>query len=142
MRKPEQLLWDAVKRNKPSTVQLERIESGVSTGTPDVHGIEFGTTVWFELKQLKLPKRDTTRLIKSDTFAKEQIGWHLNYAQHGGTSFALIRDDHLSLYLIPGRRIREVQDWSACEIRSAFMVGEWSSMFSAAFNAARRIRVG
>jgi hypothetical protein len=91
MRKPEQQLWDVIRRSKPPDIWLERVENLVGEGTPDVHGCKRGTHAWIELKaRAALPKRMSTPLLTKVDFPHEQIGWHEEYALRGGRSFIIV----------------------------------------------------
>jgi hypothetical protein len=134
MRKPEQRLYDAMKRN---CVRLERIENGVNTGTPDVHCIRCATprglTVWIELKVVTTPKRVTTPLIKRDRMRRDQIAWHLSYASAGGRSFILARDQARELYLFPGALALELCDMPYGRCVLDHHIESWTKLFEVAF---------
>ena len=113
MRKPEQLLWDTMKRNlqKNHDIYAERIENAVGEGTPDVllkarrqPGCASNPTPFFvELKVGIAPKRDTTPIFGkrgAGGVRKSQENWHLKWHDAGGISFVLAR--------IKGREPREL----------------------------------
>lgn len=133
MRKPEQRLWDTMKRHTPACVRLERIENGVGDGTADVHGICDGVTVWIELKVVRLPKRPDTRFFKRTALRRSQVTWHANYAAHGGRSFILVRDNVGQLYMIPGCDVSGTKDSSRAIVASSYSVSSWRAVFARAF---------
>ena len=107
MRLPEQQLWDRMRSNvlHRDSVWIERIESMVSTGLPDVHAIRKGSVSWTELKcAARWTKRANTPLLGvAKGLSIDQRNWHLNWTNHGGGSFIVIgikdMDDH---WCIPG----------------------------------------
>jgi len=133
LRKPEQRLWDTMKVNRPMQVGLERVENGVLSGMPDVHGVARGVTVWFELKVLRYPKRDSTHLFKKQTLRKAQVAWHRVYAAHGGRSYILVRDQHRQLYLIPGEAVGSLSITSAFLVKKTWGFASWPELFVHAF---------
>jgi hypothetical protein len=123
MRKPEQKLWDSMKRNKPSGVSMERVENAASEGFPDV--FVMSANAWVELKAPKLPARHTTRLFGKQGLSVDQINWHLRAARFGVHSFILARDDALQLYLIPGSAAQVMNDMPWNELEFRWAVREW-----------------
>jgi hypothetical protein len=103
MRKPEQLLYDALRRNKPEDALIERIENQLTEALPDVY-IRFrrGHAVWVELKATRLPKRASTPLLRATDFRTGQEAWHKQHWAMEHESWILVRDDKLQLYLAPG----------------------------------------
>jgi hypothetical protein len=108
MRKPEQKVYDELKRTKPYGIRMERIENGLGSGTADLHLLSQGQTVWFETKHLIVPVMATTPIIKNDTFEKDQPKWHMSIAIHGGRSYVVAKDTLGQWYLIPGKDIPKV----------------------------------
>lgn len=90
MRKPEQRLWDRLRRARPPGLYLERIENMVGEGRPDVDALWHGYFTPVELKaQPRLPVRADTRVFGDDGLSVEQCNWHLNWARHGGRSLII-----------------------------------------------------
>lgn len=85
MAKPEQQLFDYLKK-RLTWPWIERVENRANLGTPDVHFIGHETTGWIELKQL--PTMNPGNLVG---LRKEQVVWHLSYAQAGGVSWIVLR---------------------------------------------------
>jgi hypothetical protein len=111
MRKPEQLMWDSLKRGCPTDFKLYRIENLCAAGTPDIFGKCKTNPVpfWLELKAAIVPARRATPLLsKTHHCTDEQINWHMDYLLMGGKSFILIRDDRLTWHLIDGRFAIEI----------------------------------
>ena len=72
--------------------RVERIESGVSFGVPDVNFTIEGCEGWIELKATDLPVRDTTRVLPSGSGLRtEQIAWHVKAQSCGTRSFILVK---------------------------------------------------
>lgn len=127
-----------MKANRPTLVRLERIENGLASGTPDIHGIA-GLEVWIELKVVSVPKRDTSRFFKKGALRKAQIGWHALHIRHGGRSCVLARDGRRELYLIPACDIPMALDMSFAQAKERFHVpGGWPEVFSVLFKLPSR----
>lgn len=75
--------WEQIRGKLPGFVQ--RIETSTGNGVPDVFGCYRGKPYWVELK---VWQPGTGILLR-----KEQWAWANNYAQHGGTSFVLVRSE-------------------------------------------------
>lgn len=137
MRKPEQRLYDTMKANCANGVRLERIENGVGTGVPDVHGARRDTpvarTCWIELKVVKRPKRAHTPLFKRKTMRPDQVAWHLSYASINGRSVILARDDKYQLYLFPGAMAARLHELPLAGC-APFAVASWDEFYKRAFD--------
>lgn len=83
--KPEQLLWALVKQYFPGHVM--RIENAAGVGTPDVHYIREGSSVWVELKVDILNKN----LPVLDLLRPEQKVWHYKHVREVGKVYVLVR---------------------------------------------------
>jgi len=121
MRKKEQLLWDALKRNAPESLWLQRVENVVSEGMPDVY---IGATgAWLELKApSRIPARDDTPLLGAQNGLRiSQINWHLKNASMltAPQSYILIRTTQKELLLLPGRLAGIVNACSLSALRAA-----------------------
>jgi len=125
MRQKEQKLYDAFRDANPGRVWLQRIENLLGSGMPDIHYSGGGSVGWIELKAPIAPVRRTTRLLGTDGLNKDQINWHLYYAQHGGISWVLIRDDKRRMFLIRGNHAANMNDMTAAELES---ISEASSL--------------
>ena len=131
MRRPEQNLYDTLKRNKPKGCLIMRVENETQPGMPDVF-LQFkdtGLNCWVELKVATVPAKLDTRLLKKDAFQKSQPGWHLQYTAHGGRSVILIRDDKKNLYVVPGHHIERIKELSYYQMTTRYRVGDWAEAF-------------
>lgn len=88
----EQKAWDTIRAASVGVLTLQRIESSVGDGIPDVIGINRkGSVFWMELKALEAwPKRETTVPLKGK-FEKGQLGFLRQWASWKGSSFVLLR---------------------------------------------------
>lgn len=129
MRKKEQLLWDALKRNAPDSLWLQRVENVVGEGMPDVYVGASGN--WVELKAPgKIPARATTPLLGTkDGLRLSQVNWHIKNASipTARESFILVRTASKELLLLPGRIAAIVNASSLPGLRMAKLniTSEW-----------------
>jgi hypothetical protein len=136
VRLKEQQLWDTMRNNAPSCIKLMRVENLVMAGMPDVHavaaGIEnlHGFCGWVELKSVTTPKRAGTRLMGGEGLNKDQINWHLIYTKFGGRSWVLCRDSGKRLYLVPGHLARDMNEYTADQMRAASVAASWEGIFN------------
>lgn len=112
MRKPEQKVYDTMKKNAPTTAWLQRVENIVGEGMPDVYVSGPESRCWVELKAAKQPVRGTTRLLGAKGLRQSQINWHLKAQTKNIRTYILIRDDAGNLYLIDGKHAASVNEWS------------------------------
>jgi hypothetical protein len=131
MRKPEQLLWDAMKRNAPAYVWLERQENVVSEGGPDVAVRRArNKQSWAELKCAVLPARATTAVLgKRNGLNQQQINWHLKAASMDIPTFVLVRDDAKTLYLLAGEHAASINEFNRGELASHSLASSWPEIF-------------
>lgn len=138
MRRPEQRLYDTMRRNAPPDALILRVENLVTPGTPDLH-VKFQsapTPVWIELKTTNRPKRSSTPLLKRSDFTREQVPWHLQWHKYGGESFVLVRDDARTLYFFPGDLIRFVCEIPHLDTFAQFAQDSWEAFW---FHLRRRM---
>lgn len=93
MRKPEQRLWDGMRRSVAGLgLRLERIENAAGTGIPDVLSLCAGFVVPCELKAQEAPPvRPTTPLLGAAKGLNiDQLNWHLDWYKHGGISLIIV----------------------------------------------------
>ena len=95
----EKLLWKQI-RNKLNNFFIQRIETQIERGIPDVHYCVNGVSGWIEGKYLKTPKRDNTKVKLKITV--EQLAWHRTYNIYGGKVFILVKKDR-EVYLFDGK---------------------------------------
>lgn len=96
MNRGEQLLYDRFKRNVATGPldRVERIENGISAGTPDVNYCLRGTEGWVELKAPLEPKRPSTPLFGSNhDVSIDQLNWFHKQHMAGGIGWLLIGTD-------------------------------------------------
>lgn len=131
MRKKEQLLWDAMKRNAPRATWMIRVENVVSDGMPDVYLVgAAGVCVWIELKAPTRPARDATPLLgRQEGLRQSQINWHMKAVSMGVKTFILVRDDKHALYLARGENAKELNCMSTAAFRESFFVSDWPAAF-------------
>lgn len=134
MRKPEQLLWDAFKRNCENEFWLQRVENNeLMKGMPDV----FCTTTpnrvsWIELKVAELPARVTTKVFgDKHGLSTEQKNWHRKYTDKGGRSFILckvISEEGDQLFLIRGNKGDEFNDMTYVSLALNAAATNWKEI--------------
>lgn len=127
MRKPEQRLWDTMRRNNVHHFWLQRMECALSLGVPDV---VVGGSVWVELKAPKRPARATTALLHEYGLSVDQINWHLKAAAIGARSYILIRDDRHELFLISGDFAKDINGYNVQDMRIRSWASTWPSIWS------------
>jgi hypothetical protein len=84
----EKNLWKQI-RNELNDFFIQRIETAIERGIPDVYYLSEGHSGWIEGKYIKQPKRKTTKLKVKITI--EQIAWHFALKRHGGISYFLVK---------------------------------------------------
>lgn len=131
MRKPEQLLWDAMKRHAPAAMWLQRVENVVGDGMPDVYVGCSGK--WVELKVVKrIPVKSTTPLLGRGGMRQSQINWHLKNNSLIGApeSFVLIGLPNGDVILVSGRIAQRVNIMTLGELRSFACADDgWDAVF-------------
>ena len=86
----EKLIWKAI-RYKLNNFFIQRIETQIERGIPDVHYTVDGISGWIEGKYLETPKRENTKLKLK--ISVEQIAWHKSYQFYGGKVYILVKKD-------------------------------------------------
>ena len=94
----EKNLWKQI-RDKLNDFFIQRIETAIERGIPDVYYIHEGHSGWIEGKYIKQPKRKTTKLKVKITV--EQIAWHISHTRHKGLSYFLVKKGR-DVYLFKG----------------------------------------
>lgn len=131
MRKPEQLLWDAMKRNLPKDLDLQRVENLVGEGMPDVYVGRSGK--WVELKAPpRIPARANTPLLGDRWGLRtSQKNWHIKHHSHRGSkdrpSYVLIRIAATGeLMLIHGCVAESINQLSYGLLKAGFVIAnDW-----------------
>jgi hypothetical protein len=126
MRKKEQLLWDAMKRNAPSYLWLQRMENIAGDGIPDVYVGASGK--WVELKApTTVPKRAATPLLGAEGLRVSQRNWFLknNSYTNAPRAYILIRTPALELLLIPGSYSGLINEMTLSQLRISSIACGW-----------------
>jgi len=86
----EKQIWQTI-RSKLNDFFIQRIETSIERGIPDVHYCVQGVSGWLEGKYLKSPKRENTKLKLK--LSIEQIAWHKSYSYNGGLVYLIVKKD-------------------------------------------------
>ena len=86
----EKQIWQTI-RSKLNDFFIQRIETSIERGIPDVHYCVQGVSGWLEGKYLKSPKRENTKLKLK--LSIEQIAWHKSYSYLGGSVYLIVKKD-------------------------------------------------
>ena len=86
----EKQIWQTI-RSKLNDFFIQRIETSIERGIPDVHYCVQGVSGWLEGKYLKSPKRENTKLKLK--LSIEQIAWHRSYSYSGGSVYLIVKKD-------------------------------------------------
>jgi len=86
----EKQIWQII-RSKLNDFFIQRIETSIERGIPDVHYCIQGVSGWLEGKYLKSPKRENTKLKLK--LSIEQIAWHKSYSYSGGLVYLIVKKD-------------------------------------------------
>lgn len=114
-RRPEQRLWDRLRKAALGKVHTERIENIVGVGRPDVDTLVAGSFVPVELKQVEgWPKRANTRVLGDKGLSQVQKNWHLIWRRWGGTSLIVVGVGD-EVFAFSGERADEINEYNANE---------------------------
>ena len=86
----EKQIWQTI-RSKLNDFFIQRIETSIERGIPDVHYCVDGVSGWLEGKYLQSPKREKTKLKLK--LSIEQIAWHKSYSYNGGLVYLIVKKD-------------------------------------------------
>lgn len=115
MRRPEQRLWDRLRKAAMGKVHTERIENIVGVGRPDVDTLVAGSFVPVELKQVQgWPKRANTRVLGDKGLSQVQKNWHLIWRRWGGTSLIVVGVGD-EVFAFSGERADEINEYNSTE---------------------------
>jgi len=131
MRKPEQRLWDAMRKNNKKqlhTINLERVENYITAGMPDVHCKYHGVECWVELKVASLPKKEGTRVMGRKGLRIEQINWHKKHHSFGLKSYILLKTGN-RLFLIANKHTESVNQMCLFDLEQTTIATDWESIF-------------
>lgn len=118
-RKPEQRLWDRLRKAASGRVHTERIENIVGVGRPDVDTLVAGSFVPVELKQVDgWPVRSSTKVLGRYGLSKEQKNWHLNWRNWGGTSLIVVGVGE-EVFAFSGERADDINDYATVQFQNA-----------------------
>lgn len=133
VRKPEQNLWQAMRRNAPTGCWLQRIENGVSEGMADVLCVSVAGCSWLELKEPKVPVYASSKLFTGSSALRQgQINWHLKMASLEQRTYVLARGHgYAGLLLIEGRYADLVNGMSVNEAGQYSLASHWQGVWSA-----------
>jgi hypothetical protein len=114
-RRPEQRLWDRLRKAAMGKVHTERIENIVGVGRPDVDTLVAGSFVPVELKQVDgWPKRVNTRVLGDKGLSQVQKNWHLIWRRWGGTSLIVVGVGD-EVFAFSGERADEINEYNSAE---------------------------
>ncbi len=91
----ESAFWRSFKAHMEDHLLLQRIESSVGVGIPDVHYHYYESNIsgWIELKVIeKYPAKPNTP-VRVDHYSNEQRIWHKKWRRAGARVFVLLRVD-------------------------------------------------
>ena len=118
-RKPEQRLWDRLRKAAAGHVHTERIENLVGVGRPDVDTLVAGSFVPVELKQVEgWPVRSSTKVLGARGLSKEQKNWHLNWRNWGGVSMIVVGVGE-EVFAFSGERADTINDYNTVQFHNA-----------------------
>ena len=118
-RRPEQRLWDRLRKAAAGKLHTERIENLVGVGRPDVDTLVDGNFVPIELKQVDAwPVRSNTKVLGRDGLSQVQKNWHLNWQNWGGMSMIVVGVGE-DVFAFSGERADELNDYNTVEFKNA-----------------------
>lgn len=121
-RRPEQRLWDRLRKVAANRLHTERIENIVGVGRPDVDTLVAGSFVPIELKQIdNWPVRSSTKVLGRNGLSQVQKNWHLIWRRWGGTSLIVVGVGD-EAFAFNGATADHVNEYNTREFRSAAMV--------------------
>ena len=128
MRKPEQLLWDAMKQHTPAALWLQRVENVVGEGMPDVYVGCSGK--WVELKAAeRIPIKSTTPLLGRGGMRQSQINWHLKNASlvDAPLSYVLVSAGK-ALFLLRGHLAMDINEFTFDDMTNRSCADTWDAI--------------
>lgn len=114
MRKPEQRLWDRMRKAIGRDVYLERIENLVTVGMPDVMVTVNGRVGFVELKSVeKFPAKFSTKVLGDQKgLSIAQRNWHKSFRRAGGWSFVLVGVGSFDIFIFDSAFVDEVNNFT------------------------------
>jgi hypothetical protein len=118
-----------LRHNPPNrSIRLERLESPITPGFPDVDYTYLGTDGKIELKTVDLPTRPQTRVMGPlRGLSQDQMNWHKRHFNAGGTSFVFLRADPWR-WLVRGQIADSINEFDADQFKQHALVsiaGHW-----------------
>ena len=118
-RRPEQRLWDRLRKAAAGKLHTERIENLVGVGRPDVDTLVEGSFVPIELKQVAAwPARENTKVLGREGLSQVQKNWHLNWKNWGGMSMIVVGVGE-EVFAFSGERADALNDYNTNEFKNA-----------------------
>ncbi len=122
MRKPEQRLWDKLRKAAAGRVRMERLENLVGVGRPDVDSLVGGSVMPIELKQVaSWPARAATKVLGDKGLRQAQKNWHLDWRRWGGQSMIVVGVGD-EVFGFSGTVADEINDYTTQQFKAAAMV--------------------
>ena len=119
MRKPEQRLWDRLRKAAVGKIYTERIENLVGVGRPDFDTLVAGSFVPIELKQIAAwPVRVGTRVMGERGLSQVQKNWHLTWRRWGGTSLVVVGVEK-DVFTFDGSLADNLNEFNTAEFKKA-----------------------
>jgi hypothetical protein len=118
-----------MRRQCPAGVWLERIESVVGDGHPDVNVYSLSRVSFVELKAPTAPVSDDSLLLVKGDVRLSQINWHLKAATLQLNTYFLIRDSKGLLYLIPGGYASELERITTARTKEMSIASTWTEIW-------------
>lgn len=121
-RRPEQRLWDRLRKVAAGKLYTERIENVVGVGRPDVDTLVSGSFMPIELKQIAAwPARPTTKVLGNKGLSQVQKNWHLTWRRWGGSSLIVVGVGD-EVFAFNGATADHVNEYNTREFRAAAMI--------------------
>ena len=121
-RRPEQRLWDRLRKVAAGKLYTERIENVVGVGRPDVDTLVSGNFMPIELKQIAAwPARPTTRVLGNKGLSQVQKNWHLTWRRWGGSSLIVVGVGD-EVFAFNGATADHVNEYNTREFPAAAMI--------------------
>ena len=128
-RKPEQKLWDRMRKALGKQVRLERVENAVGTGRPDVDALVNGLFTPIELKMVEVPPvRPTTPVLGEKAGLRlDQRNWHLDWRRWGGRSMIIVGVE-ARIYAFGGWCADEINGWNIEQFERNALANTWDGV--------------
>lgn len=126
MRKPEQRLWDRMRRNLAPFIFMRRIENRLEAGTPDV----ICPRCVVELKAVEEPpKRETTPLLGDDIgLSADQKNFIRDWIANRGSAFVIVgvgKGATAQQYILDGSLCELINQLPLSELKTRSLANDW-----------------